>query len=127
MNDYVLRLTVHVRAAKISDVDDEALAATLLEHHPEVTSVRTRLIRQANSPPGRPPGDRMNAMSWLSAYLVKAGAPVPARQVKDDATRIGIAPRTLRRACLALGVVKNPPGGGSAVKWSLPKVKNFHV
>ena len=69
---------------------------------------------------GRPPDKRKAAAEWLTAYLVAAGKPVPAAEIREDAKQYGMSKNTLYRAADDMQIVKVPKGGGPKVKWDLP-------
>lgn len=63
--------------------------------------------------------DRSEAEQWLFDYLTEQGS-APAREVKADAKKAGIAERTLKRAAQKLGVVYTSAGYPRVSHWSLP-------
>jgi phage-related protein len=118
MPDFTVRLVVQMRADKLSDIDDDAMVDALLQF-PGAKQAWSNGVTEHRKI-GRSTVEREIAIRWLEAYLRRHGA-VRAGQVQSDAVDAGIARRTLRRASEDLGVVKNPPSGGSNVTWSLPK------
>lgn len=58
------------------------------------------------------------AVAWLEQYLDECGR--PAKEIKADARKDGIAARTLDRAAAKLGVVKEPGGFGGPWHWRIP-------
>lgn len=68
---------------------------------------------------GRPNDKRQAACEWLMRYLARAGKPVRAGLVQEDAKQAGITAKTLRRARTDMGIVLDPPGGGKNCTWDL--------
>lgn len=58
------------------------------------------------------------AVAWLKQYLDECGR--PAKKIKDDARKNGIADRTLDRAAAKLGVIKGPGGFREPWQWRMP-------
>lgn len=67
---------------------------------------------------GRPDDKRKAAEQWLIDYLAAAGEPIKSSTIKDDALAHDISARTLRRAAVQVGIVKE--GNGPAMTWWLP-------
>lgn len=78
------------------------------------------LVTESSGKIGRPPDKRAAAAEWLTNYLYKAGVPVQAGKVIEDAKHYGMTLKTLRRAAADMGVIRNPPGGGRNCTWELP-------
>ena len=62
------------------------------------------------------------AVAWLEQHLDECGR--PAKKIKDDARKDGIADRTLHRAAKKLRVVKEPDGFGGPWRWRMPGAKD---
>jgi len=113
-------LRFDVDTTEIEGVENEV---PLLVYRDELNFDARRLLNSlASDDPvkmGRP-NDRINAASeWLTNYLARAGGPVAAKMVVEDAKHYHITGRTLRRAAQGIGVVKRPPGGGPKTTWEL--------
>ncbi|MGV9714457.1 AAA family ATPase [Rhodococcus pyridinivorans] len=70
-------------------------------------------------PDGTDREDRNEAEVWLEDYLTEHGR-TPAKDVKNDARKAGIAERTLKRAAKELGVVYTTEGFPRTTRWALP-------
>jgi predicted DNA-binding transcriptional regulator AlpA len=81
-------------------------------------AARRKARSRSSNPAGRPPERRHAAEVWLQSRL--ASGKVAAHDVYEDAEMAGIAARTLRKAADALGVIRDPAGGGPNVTWELP-------
>jgi len=62
------------------------------------------------------------AKELLEEYL--SGGPRPQKEVEEEAEKVGITWRTLRRAKKDLGVLSHKAGMGGGWFWELPKVSN---
>ena len=67
---------------------------------------------------GRPPTERNAAEQWLITAL-SAGSR-SAGEVFAAGIEAGHSQKTVRRAADALGVLRDPPGGGRRCRWLLP-------
>lgn len=63
------------------------------------------------------------ATAWLSDAL--AAGPRPAKELRDEAQRYGIAWRTVERAKGKLGIINGPEGFGRPWVWRLPDSPSF--
>lgn len=59
------------------------------------------------------------ASEWLRERL--SAGPVTASALYADAEAAGHSIKTIRRAAIDVGVVKNPAGGGKGCRWCLPQ------
>ena len=66
---------------------------------------------------GRPDDKRAAAAEWLTKYLMKAGGPVKATTIYEDAKQDGMMDKTLKRAANDMGIVRY--GKGRAIEWDL--------
>lgn len=71
---------------------------------------------------GRPPTKMAEAHEWLCQYLLAApDHTMRARDIREDAQQHGHTRKTLDRAASDMGIVKDPPDGGSPqTTWTLP-------
>ena len=84
-----------------------------------------RLIATKDKPgkAGRPTDKRAAAAEWLTVYLTEAEGrgekAVKASTILEDAKHHKLSERTLRRACVDMGIVRTPPGSNKGT-WELP-------
>lgn len=87
----------------------------------EVDAAQLLTPPDGDQTPGRPPSARAAATAWLTEHLYKAGKPLKAKTVYEDAVQHGaLSKSTLDRAAKDLGVIKQPPKGGPGTTWELP-------
>jgi hypothetical protein len=118
MPEYSLRAVLRLKADSLEQIDTKEIEQAIRTHVPLVTDVVMRTPAEVRHPPGRAADERLAAESWLRAWLTH-NQPAPSALVFSAAEKSGITRRTLRRAADSLGVVRDPPKGGSKTTWSL--------
>jgi hypothetical protein len=87
------------------------------------TGLSTLTANAILSPQTRGPGERApslhEAKEFLEAFLAD-GTPKPAREVYEEARRVGITKRTLQRAAEGLGIEDRKAGFQGETYWELP-------
>ena len=101
--------------------DSDGIPTSRIEWLGECDTTSADLLSIADGDPERPGRD--HACAFLRAEL--ADGPRKANDVKNEAGRIGISPRTLERAKADVGVICKLLGGvGTPWFWSLPEAAN---
>lgn len=102
------------------ELEEHDIPTLLWDAETEFDPMRLFETKNAGRGVGRPADKRADACEWLTNYLSKAGKPVPAGMVFEDAKQYGMSTKTLRRAATDMEIIKDPVGGGRNCKWDLP-------
>jgi hypothetical protein len=101
-------------AYRLTDTPEFCCARVVWDGHADVD-----VAELLDTAPGDDYGATAEAKRWLEDYLTIHGA-CENKDVKQAAAKVGIAVRTLQRACKSLGVVVESSGYPRVTYWSSP-------